>query len=258
MAIKSFSIVKSPRQGGLRQPVSLLPPALSVAPLKRGAAHELRQEVAQYHVNRVTPPLVPQGAVVDAAMRQYWLELEERVVARMSAEFSRLLQHHQADNPVSMHAQDEASIDQALSPPSERQSARAWQIEQNTRLRAQFIDQCELLNSKQVADLLDSKAKNRAAKASHLKDKGKVFCVRLHGQDYFPAFQFDALGQCCHPEMAEVILARQRDCEPGWQLALWFNAANAWLDGQTPLAVWANDRHAVVNAAVAESAAFDA
>ncbi len=262
MAIKSFSVVKRPKRAG--QPKMLKQSVWASAPVAASQPYVLRQEVQPYQVeSRAASAFLSSGRGFNAALHQCLQEMEERVVARMTAEFSRLLEAQPIMGLAAQQAQLEASIQQAMPPlPAlsalSAQNAQAWQIEQNAQLRAQFIEQCELASSKQVADLLDSKAKNRAATASHLKDKGKIFSVRLHGQDYFPTFQFDLLGKRCHPEMAQLIQVLARDYEPGWQLALWLTGPNEWLEGQPPLAVWAHDRAAVVQAAKAESVAFDA
>lgn len=191
------------------------------------------------------------------AANQYFAAMEERVVGRLATEIARMLSSQQIIGVAALQAQDEASIQQAL-PPLPLQGARIWQNEQNASARTEFIEQCGgLLNSKQVADLLDSKAKNRAAMANHLKEKGRALCVRLHGQDCYPFFQFDLAGQRCYPEMGELIAILGRDYEPGWQLALWFITENDWLEGKAPLTIWSVNRRAVVDAAMAESAAFD-
>lgn len=190
---------------------------------------------------------------------QYLEEMEARVVsqmvAQMKAEISRV---YSAQASATLQAQDEARIQKAL-PELAEQGARDWQNAQNALLRNDFMQRCDgLLTSHQVADVLGSQAKNRAATANHLKDKGKVLCLRLHGQDVYPAFQFNALAQKTYPEMAMLIHILQRDYEPGWQMALWFTAKNAWLGGQEPLSVWGRNRHEVLVAAQAEMAAFDA
>ncbi len=259
MAIKSFSVVKRLKRPG--QGKLLKQSVWASAPVAASQPYVLRQEVQPYQVeSRAASAFLSSGRGFNAVLHQCLQEMEERVVARMTAEFSRLMEAQPIMGLAAQQAQLEARIQQAMPPlPALAvQSARAWQIEQNAQLRAQFIEQCELASSKQVADLLDSKAKNRAATASHLKDKGKIFSVRLHGQDYFPTFQFDLLARRCHPEMAQLIQVLARDYEPGWQLALWFTGPNEWLEGQTPLGVWAHDRAAVVQAAKAESVAFDA
>jgi hypothetical protein len=211
----------------------------------------VKQERAVYQVNRPSVGPLPPPFDIDA--------LEQRMVTRLQTEMRLLLREH---NPLlatpllsTMQAEDEAQIQAGL---STEMAARDWQNQQNIALRNQFLAQCGgLLNAREVADLLASRAKNRAASANQLKDQGKALCVRLHGRDGFPLFQFDPTGQRCYPEMAQVIAALAPAYQPGWQLALWFIAANAWLDDATPLERWATDRTAVVRAAQAEQAMFN-
>lgn len=209
---------------------------------------------------------LPGSTATEQGIVHYLQAMEERVIARMSAEIARLYVNQaigQAANPanltvLALQEQDEACIQQAL-PELPLAAARDWQNEQNAQLRLQFIDKCgALLSSHEVANLLQSKAKNRAAAANHLKEKGRVLCLRLHGHDVYPAFQFDT--QACHVyrEMADIIQALSRDFEAGWQMALWFITPNAWLLGQLPLILWPVQKSAVVSAARAQSAAFDA
>jgi hypothetical protein len=56
--------------------------------------------------------------------------------------------------------------------------------------------------------------------------------------------------------MSEIIALLAADYAYGWQMALWFSCDNEWLDGKTPLAVWPEDRQAVLEAARSESALF--
>lgn len=206
----------------------------------------VKQERAIYQVQRLPGSTPPPPFDLDA--------LEQRMVSRLQAEMRQLLlQHH----PLAAHmqAEDEARIQAGL---PDEMAARDWQNQQNIDLRNQFLAGCGgLLSAREVADLLASRAKNRASSANQLKDQGKALCVRLHGRDGFPLFQFDSLGQRCYPEMAQVIAALGSAYQSGWQMALWFIAANGWLDEQTPLERWASDRGAVVRAAQAEQAMFD-
>ena len=256
MAIKSFTVTRRnprPSRSGLMSAAASVsaPVNFSLQSGVQARQHAMPYQVARPHHLAANVPAL----VADGALRECLHDLEERMVERVTSEISRLLHEQQI---ADLQAGAEASIDQKLPSVPPQHQAHLWQIEQNTRLRTEFMAQCDLFSSKQVADLLESKAKNRAATASHLKDKGKIFAVRLHGQDYFPAFQFDLANRRSFPEIAELIAIMQRDCEPGWQLALWFSAPNAWLDERTPLQVWQPARGAVLQAASAESAAFDA
>ena len=152
---------------------------------------------------------------------------------------------------------DEGLIQQAMEKLPGKEEAHPWQLAQNAGARNGFRLQCGgLLSSKEVADLLGSTAKNRAALAKQLKDAGKALSVRLRNQDYYPGFQFDHENQCLYPEMAEVLALLAADYDYGWQMALWFSCNNEWLGGNTPLAIWPDDRRAVIEAAKAENALF--
>ena len=206
----------------------------------------VKQQRAVYQVERIPGLPTPPPFDIDA--------LEQRMVSRLQHEVQRLLRQH---NPLAatMQAEDEARIQAGL---PDEMAARDWQNQQNIVLRNDFLARCGgLLSARDVADLLGSRAKNRASSANQLKDQGKALCVRLHGRDGFPLFQFDPISQRCAPEMAQVISALEPAYQPGWQMALWFIAANAWLDEQTPLERWASDRSAVVHAAEAEQAMFN-
>jgi hypothetical protein len=158
-----------------------------------------------------------------------------------------------ADTPTD----DEALIQQAMEKLPGKEEAHQWQLAQNAGARNAFRMQCGgLLSSRDVADLLGSAAKNRAALAKQLKDAGKALSVRLRNQDHYPGFQFDHENQRLFPEIAEIIALLAADYDHGWQMALWFSCNNEWLGGNTPLAVWPDDRRAVIEAARAEHTLF--
>jgi hypothetical protein len=158
-----------------------------------------------------------------------------------------------AENPPD----DEALIQEAMEKLPGREEAHQWQLAQNAGARNAFRMQCGgLLSSREVADMLGSTAKNRAALAKQLKDAGKALSVRLRNQDHYPGFQFDHENQRLYPEMAEIIALLAADHDAGWQMALWFACTNEWLGGKTPLAIWPDDRRAVIEAARAENALF--
>jgi len=152
---------------------------------------------------------------------------------------------------------DEALIQQAMEKLPGKEEAHQWQLAQNVDARNAFRLHCGgLLSSKEVADLLGSTAKNRAALAKQLKDAGKALSVRLRNQDHYPGFQFDHENQCVYPEIAEIVSLLAADYDYGWQMALWFSCDNEWLGGKTPLAIWPDDRRAVIEAAKAEISLF--
>ena len=180
-----------------------------------------------------------------------------QVRAVVAEEIERALRQFLSAPPVQAAPDDESEIQDAMDMLPGSQEAHRWQISKNVQARNAFRMQCDgLLSSREVADLLGSTAKNRAALAKQLKDGGKALSVRLRNQDHYPGFQFDQENQRVYPEMSDIIALLAADYEYGWQMALWFSCDNEWLDGKTPLALWADDRGAVVEAARSESALF--
>jgi heme-degrading monooxygenase HmoA len=106
------------------------------------------------------------------------------------------------------------------------------QLIRNARRRAELLRDFEGLTSAQVADLRGSTAGNRAAIASRWKSERRVFSVRYQKSELYPAFQFDEDGEP-RPVIRRILEAIEgRD---GWALALWFTAANGWLDDKRPV-----------------------
>jgi hypothetical protein len=106
------------------------------------------------------------------------------------------------------------------------------QLIRNARRRAELLRDFEALTSAQVADLHGSTAENRAAIASRWKSERRAFSVRYQKSELYPGFQFDPDGEP-RPVISRILEAvGGRD---GWELALWFTAANGWLDEKRPV-----------------------
>lgn len=140
---------------------------------------------------------------------------------------------------------------EAMTPAMVPTPAMVLQARRNSAARSALIQEFGVLTSSEIADLNESQAENRAALASRWKQEGRIFSVRHQGQDYFPAFQFEAAGRP-KPAVAEVLRALG---EPrGWETALWFTAANGYLDGRRPVDHLESDPDSVLEAAAAEGA----
>lgn len=85
-----------------------------------------------------------------------------------------------------------------------------------------------------------------------LKQERKIFTVTYRNATYVPNFQFDDRGRPC-PAVARVIQILGKDTSD-WGLALWFTAANGWLDGKRPVDLLQNEPEEVVQAAEHEAA----
>jgi hypothetical protein len=131
------------------------------------------------------------------------------------------------------------------------------QARRNAAARDAFIAECGgLLTSAQVAELAGSGARNAGQLAWRLKEEGRIFSVEHRGQTFYPALQFDAETGKPRPVMAELI-ATLAPLYSGWSLALWFAAANDWLDGARPYELLADRPADVLDAAAAEVSTLD-
>ena len=183
-------------------------------------------------------------------------DLMPQVRVVVAEEIDRALRHYLRPRNESL-PDDESLIQEEMDKLPGKAEAHRWQLDQNVAARNAFRTDCGgMLSSREVADLLGSTAKNRAALAKQLKDGGRALSVRLRNQDLYPGFQFDRENQRVHPEMSEILALLAADYAYGWQMALWFTCNNEWLAGNTPLAVWPDDRQAVVEAARSENALF--
>ena len=142
-----------------------------------------------------------------------------------------------------------------LSPAEEPSAAEIAQLRRNAEARKAFFAEFGALTSKQVAELVGSRATNRAALANRWKAQNRIFAIEAGGQSLFPAFQFAEDGQA-RPVVAEVLAALGPRAK-GWQTALWFTGANGWLGAKRPVDLLESAPEAVAAAARQEAAAFD-
>lgn len=81
--------------------------------------------------------------------------------------------------------------------------------------------------------------------------EGKIFAVTDREATYVPSFQFDEKG---HPRPAVTqVIQLLGDTTSEWGLALWFAAANGWLDGRRPVDLLTSAPEEVVEAAEREA-----
>lgn len=120
------------------------------------------------------------------------------------------------------------------------------QARRNAAARDQLLREFGGLSSGEVAERAGSRARNRAAIANRWKQERRIFSVPHLGAEIFPGFQFDEQGQP-REGIREVVIALS-GWSP-WELALWFIAANGWLDGRRPVDLLETEPKAVVGAA---------
>jgi len=135
-------------------------------------------------------------------------------------------------------------------------AAETSQLRRNARARKAFLAEMEALSSREVAELVGSRATNQAALANRWKEEGRIFAVEAGGQTLFPAFQFSEDSGQPQPVIAQILTVLQPRFS-GWQTALWFTGRNSWLGAKRPVDVLKSDPEAVVEAARREAEAFD-
>lgn len=140
---------------------------------------------------------------------------------------------------------------ESMTPKAVPTPAMVLQARRNSEARAALIEELGLLTSSEIADLNESQAENRAALASRWKGEGRIFSVRHHGQDYFPAFQLAADGR---PLEVVARLLKALGGARGWETALWFTAANGYLAGRRPVDLLGTEPESIVEAAEREGA----
>lgn len=80
----------------------------------------------------------------------------------------------------------------------------------------------------------------------------KILALSYRDATYTPSFQFDERGNP-RPAVAKVIQILGKDTSD-WGLALWFTAANSWLDDKRPVDLLKDEPEKVIQAAEQEAA----
>lgn len=204
------------------------PPSVTLVPVEPDS--ELARLLGQYGPEFARAPQLLIVALDDE-------HDESRVHA--VAEALELVEHAQLDSVVSLLA-PELAIPSA---PVLEQSRR------NLRLREEMLRTHGALTAREVADLAGSEALNRSQFAHSLTRSGRIFSVTHRRQQLFPGFQFDSEGPL--PVVAQVLPFLRARFRKDWEVALWFDVENSWLDGVRPLELLISDPDRVVAAAQA-------
>lgn len=173
-----------------------------------------------------------------------------RLAPGLLAEVDRRIRELVGSDTDGREARMPAMIE-AMMPTTVPTAPAVLQARRNSAARSALIEEFGLLTSADVAEINQSQAENRSALASRWKGEGRIFAVRHGGRDYFPGFQFAGDGKP-RPVVAEVLGALGGD--RGWETALWFLAANGYLDDRRPVDLLDGDPEAVAEAARHEAA----
>jgi hypothetical protein len=128
-------------------------------------------------------------------------------------------------------------------------SATVEQARRNAEARSTFLAEFPTLSSSEVADLVGSRSRNRAALAHGWRKQGRIFSIAVGRQQRYPLFQFDMEAGEPKPVIAKVIALLRRAGVEGWQIALWFTGALSRLDDRRPIDVLDVEPERVVDAA---------
>lgn len=122
----------------------------------------------------------------------------------------------------------------ALLPANVPSTAATEQLRLNAEARSTFLQAFPALPAAELAGLAGITWSNPAAWASRLQKEGKVFAVEYGRRQLFPTFQFDSNWQ--PRDAVAAVLAHLHDAGlQGWSVALWWTAANGWLEGARPV-----------------------
>jgi hypothetical protein len=125
----------------------------------------------------------------------------------------------------------------------------AEQAQRNAELRTRALKEIDMLDSDEVATVLGSHARNRAAAASRLVRNGQVIFVDHGSRRLFPAFQFDLEAGRLRPEAVRVVEALAEREVRGWAALLWLTRPSGWLGGARPVDRLGDEPEKVVAAA---------
>jgi hypothetical protein len=128
--------------------------------------------------------------------------------------------------------------------------AQALLAQGESEARWGLLQEFGALTSEEIADRR-SRAKNRHAIANRWRSEEKIFGVEARGRRVFPGFQFDGESLAPEPIVAQVLAALPREEMSEWETALWWVAADPWLEGRRPVDLMHEDPGAVLDAASA-------
>jgi hypothetical protein len=150
-----------------------------------------------------------------------------------------------------LHERTEAStdelVDQLLPDVSIPSPLKLLGARREAEVRLALLREFGAYSSEELGELR-SKAENRHALASRWRGKGRIFSVDFHGRQMFPGFQFDASASPL-PVVAEVLAELPREEMSDWEVALWWVAANEWLEGKRPVDLLTENPSALPSAA---------
>ncbi len=131
-------------------------------------------------------------------------------------------------------------------PPLKRQSSKPMDWESVAARQAKKLERARKAFLKEFGSLDEPSGYER------LRRERKVLALSHQNATYIPSFQFDERGRL-RPAVAKVIQILGKDTSD-WGVALWFTAANGWLNGKRPVDLLGDEPEEVIHAAEQEAA----
>ncbi|WP_353414184.1 hypothetical protein [Arenicella sp. 4NH20-0111] len=120
------------------------------------------------------------------------------------------------------------------------------QIERdNAVMRADYLRRTPVLSAAELCGQFVAEFQYDTALVSSWKKEGKIFAIKVNGVEKFPIFQF---SEGSPKPVIEKILKILPNEMSAWQIALWFDSPNSWLDEMSPIESL-NDHDGVLDAA---------
>jgi hypothetical protein len=133
--------------------------------------------------------------------------------------------------------------------PSVPSAATVDQARRNADARASFLAEFPTATSGEVAELVGSRSKNRAALANQWRAQGRVFAIPVGRELRYPLFQFDPQTGAPKPALKPVLAALTAAGFSGWQLALFWTGVLSSLDDRRPIDLLDSEPEQVIEAA---------
>lgn len=114
-------------------------------------------------------------------------------------------------------------------------SILTYQIRANQRAREYVFGSTRWLNAVEIKALNGSRSSNPRALLSRWKREGKIFALKVDGEERVPIYLLDPDGGFKPRLVVKKILDAFGGGWSHWELANWFASVNGYLHGKAPM-----------------------
>jgi hypothetical protein len=108
------------------------------------------------------------------------------------------------------------------------------QVRRNAQLRTSMLEEFGAIDARDLADLVESRARNRLSVVDNWRRAGRVVVVPWHGQALVPGFQLLSNGSP-DPRLRPVLKILKDQGFGPWEQALWWTVPAPRLEGARPV-----------------------